>query len=442
MVVVGRNFGEAYAVDFGTEAATSYTVNSGGMITAHSPAGTGTVDVIVHTPQGASAPGAIDRFKYLPVVNAVEPGSAPAGGGTSLTLTGTDLGDVTAVYLGTAAASGVTVNSATSVTAVAPAHAAGRVPITVVSTEGTSLPARGLFRFTPTISSVTPSSGPAAGGTPVTVIGTGFAVGAGGTVIMIGGKRAPSVSCPTSTECTAVSPRFLPTYVFTGQVGVSALVGGVYSPPARAQYNYEGVFLVNREGRRLLAGTGLQLRDALSGGESVCYPYVRGYLAANQGEPEVIGEEAVAYGECDARAWFGGLPGQFTLSIDAAGHATTSGGGVTSPYGCIYEGSELSGALELGYLSVEVGGTFKSRPNGEQERLTAELDWVESEIALLEEAELTAEEPQLGELQTEVAHLRIEQASLEQQLSEHECEPTTRVGMTVEAPQVVVVQLG
>ena len=55
MVINGKsgNFTGATAVRFGTEAATSFTVNSDGTITAITPAGTaGPVDVTVTTPIG------------------------------------------------------------------------------------------------------------------------------------------------------------------------------------------------------------------------------------------------------------------------------------------------------------------------------------------------------------------------------------------------------
>ena len=49
---------------FGTAAASAFTVDSDGQITATSPAGTGTVDVTVTTPYGTSATGSTDKFSY------------------------------------------------------------------------------------------------------------------------------------------------------------------------------------------------------------------------------------------------------------------------------------------------------------------------------------------------------------------------------------------
>jgi hypothetical protein len=65
VTITGTNFTGATAVQFGTSAATSYTVNSATKITATSPGGRGTVDVTVTTAGGTSLTGVADRFTYL-----------------------------------------------------------------------------------------------------------------------------------------------------------------------------------------------------------------------------------------------------------------------------------------------------------------------------------------------------------------------------------------
>ncbi len=73
-----------------------------------------------------------------PTVSSIAPTSGPATGGTTVIITGTDLSGATAVSFGGTAATGFTVNSATQITATAPAHAAGAVDITVTTVGGTS----------------------------------------------------------------------------------------------------------------------------------------------------------------------------------------------------------------------------------------------------------------------------------------------------------------
>jgi YVTN family beta-propeller protein len=66
--VVGTNFSGATAVDFGTTAASSFTVDSPTQLTAVTPALTaGIVDVTVTTPQGTSPISSTDQFTCLPV---------------------------------------------------------------------------------------------------------------------------------------------------------------------------------------------------------------------------------------------------------------------------------------------------------------------------------------------------------------------------------------
>lgn len=85
----------------------------------------------------------------------------------------------------------------------------------------------------PTVSSLSPTSGPPAGGTLVTITGTGFSTTAGATTVAFGAAPATSVSCATTTQCTATSP------AGSGTVDVVATVGGFASPPsASSKFTY------------------------------------------------------------------------------------------------------------------------------------------------------------------------------------------------------------
>ena len=57
---------------------------------------------------------------------------------------------------------------------------------------------------TPTVTSISPSSGPAAGGTQVSITGTNFTTA--GTTVAFGNTAATGVSCSSTTTCTATSP--------------------------------------------------------------------------------------------------------------------------------------------------------------------------------------------------------------------------------------------
>lgn len=65
VTITGTNFTGANSVLFGSLPASTYTVNSPTSITATSPGGYGTVDVVVTTPMGVSAITSADQFTYL-----------------------------------------------------------------------------------------------------------------------------------------------------------------------------------------------------------------------------------------------------------------------------------------------------------------------------------------------------------------------------------------
>ncbi|MCJ7796894.1 MAG: S-layer homology domain-containing protein, partial [Thermoleophilia bacterium] len=148
VVITGTGFGGlsgASAVRFGTVNATSYVVNSVTQVTAVAPAGTAgtTVDVTVTTPAGTSAVSAAGKYSYgIPTVTLLAPPAGPPAGGTSVVITGTGfagLSGAAAVKFGTVNATSYVVNSATQITALAPAGTLGTtVDVTVTTAAGTS----------------------------------------------------------------------------------------------------------------------------------------------------------------------------------------------------------------------------------------------------------------------------------------------------------------
>ena len=75
----------------------------------------------------------------------------------------------------------------------------------------------------PSVTSLSPSTGPTTGGTQVTLTGTGFSTTAGATAVEFGTTAATGVSCSSTTTCVAVSPPG------SGSVPVTAIVGGAQS---------------------------------------------------------------------------------------------------------------------------------------------------------------------------------------------------------------------
>ncbi|MCW3028844.1 MAG: hypothetical protein JWN81_2055 [Solirubrobacterales bacterium] len=361
--ISGTNFTGATAVKFGSNNATSFTVKSAISIAAKSPAGSGVVDVTVATPGGISSTGSADQFAYLPVVTAVSPISGPVDGGTTVNITGVDFTGAVAVAFGSTAASSFTVNSATSITAVSPAGAvAGNVHVRVTTPEGTS-PAspNDTFKYTPTVTSVSPSTGPPAGGTAVTVKGTGFAVGETATQIKFGPRRAASVNCTTTTECVAETPELLPGE-YKATVDVLATVNTVASPRTTAdQFHYHGLYLLIGR-KRLGVGTEVTLRMSLGANEfNACNAFLGARIAANGETTDEIAVKEAHYGSCLPYEWSGVLPDAFTLRVNSDGTASIEGvmGVGRGAGGCVYEGEKMSGGFQPdALLSVGLGGQF------------------------------------------------------------------------------------
>jgi hypothetical protein len=64
VTITGLQMTAITGVSFGSTPAASFTQNSGTQITAVSPAGTGTVDILLTNAQGTSIPGLLDQFSY------------------------------------------------------------------------------------------------------------------------------------------------------------------------------------------------------------------------------------------------------------------------------------------------------------------------------------------------------------------------------------------
>ena len=172
VTITGTNFTGVTAVDFGTASAT-FTFVSNSQITATAPGGVGVVDVTVATPGGTSAVNAGDRFSYGPTVTGLNVAYGPAAGGSSVTITGTNFTGVTAVDFGTVSAA-FTFVSDTQITATAPAGT-NAVFVVVTTPGGTSADsAASRFSYAPIVTGISPTTGPALGGTTVTISGDNF----------------------------------------------------------------------------------------------------------------------------------------------------------------------------------------------------------------------------------------------------------------------------
>src|SRR4029077_20107413 len=141
-----------------------------------------------------------------PTVTSVTPNNGATGGGTGVTIGGTGFVSGATVTFGGTAATSVVVAKGTQITATAPAHAAGSVNVVVTNPDTQSGSLTNGFTYTspsaPTVTSVSPNTGPATGGTSVTITGTNFVSGA---TVTLGGTPATSVVVASSTQITATT---------------------------------------------------------------------------------------------------------------------------------------------------------------------------------------------------------------------------------------------
>ncbi len=226
VTLTGTNLQNATGVSFG---GTSVKIGSDSstQITVTSPAGKGTVNVTVTTKGGTSGAAQFTYTVSAPTLTGISPASGSTAGGTTVTLTGTNLSGATGVsFGGTGAAIGS--DSSTQITVTSPAGTAGTVNVTVTTPGGTS----GAVHFTyavpaPTLTGISPASGPAAGGTTVTISGTNLenatGVSFGGTSVKIGSD--------SSTQITVTSPAGT-----AGPVNVTVTTPGGTSGAVRFTY--------------------------------------------------------------------------------------------------------------------------------------------------------------------------------------------------------------
>ena len=203
--LTGTHFTGVTAVNFGSTPASSFTVNSDTSITATAPAGVaGPVSVSVTNPSGTSnaVTYTYSSSSTAPAITSLSPTLGSLTGGTSVNITGTGFTGATSVFFGGTPATTFTINSDTSITAESPAGT-GSVNVTVVGPGGVSNPSTFTYMAVPVISAISPTNGPAAGGTSVTITGSGLT---GTTAVSFGGTPAASFIVNSDTSITAVSP--------------------------------------------------------------------------------------------------------------------------------------------------------------------------------------------------------------------------------------------
>jgi IPT/TIG domain-containing protein len=168
--------------------------------------GAGTVVLVVAAIASAGPAGAVAR----PTLMTLSSSSGRTAGGARLTITGTGFARGTTVHFGSASGRSVKVLSGSRLHVTTPPHQAGRVDVTVTRSGSTSTRHTAdhyTFVSPPSVSSITPAAGLAAGGSRVTVHGANFthvtSVTFGstkGTAIAVASSGLLAVTAPSESD--------------------------------------------------------------------------------------------------------------------------------------------------------------------------------------------------------------------------------------------------
>lgn len=186
-----------------------------------------------------------------PTISSVIPNAGPLTGGINAVVFGTGFsntpGASTFTFGGGGQASNVNCPTSTTCLLTVPSNSAGAVDVRAAVGGFTSeITAADKFTYSGlALTSVSPNAGPQAGGTAVELTGAGFSTTPGATTVKFGSQPAASVTCFSSTSCSAVAPPETP-----GGVDIRVTTGAETTPAETTdQYTFlsappEGIHVV------------------------------------------------------------------------------------------------------------------------------------------------------------------------------------------------------
>jgi hypothetical protein len=184
-------------------------------------------------PQNVPLTGTGFKPRHQPpvAVTGISPAAGPAAGGTTVTITGSGFTGATGVSFGSSQATTFTFHSDTQITATSP-PGTGTVAVTVRTPRGHSAPGTGdqFTYITPlAVTGVKPGAGSTAGGTTVTITGSGFT----GAKHVYFGSASALFTIHSDTQIIATSPPG------TGTVAVTVSTPSGHSTPGTSdQFTY------------------------------------------------------------------------------------------------------------------------------------------------------------------------------------------------------------
>jgi YVTN family beta-propeller protein len=383
VTVTGVDLTSVTQVDFGTKAAESFHSQSATSLTAVSPAvsSAGTVDVTVVTLSGTTPVVPADAFTYEdgttsagPVVTSVTPASGPQSGGDTVVIAGSNFTQIspTGVDFGALSAQ-FTVNSAgTQITATSPdAGVAATVDVVVTNPLGSSTitPADTFTyqpdaEFAPSVATVSPQSGPQAGGTTVTLTGTGFD---GATAVSFGSTAVTAFNEPgTGNTIVVVAPAAVDpgtvSLTVTNSYGTSPVsVADAYTYlPANPPTAGPQVTAVNPASGPVAGGTGVAITGTgLAGATAVAFGGVPASSFTVNGPGtgiSAVAPSATAPGSTDVTVTVGGSTSP--VVVDDVYTYLTGGGTAPAAPPAVTAVAPVSGPTTGGTLVTVTGSGF------------------------------------------------------------------------------------
>lgn len=266
LTITGTNFTSGASVTVDGSACTSVIVVNATTITCYAPGhAAGAVNVTVTNSDSQTGTGVgVYTYQPGPTVTSASPSAGALAGGTLITITGTGFVAGATVTIDGSACAGLTVVTATTITCTIPAHAAGYTNITVTNTDSQSGTKASAYKYqaAPTVTSVSPTVGPLAGGATVTITGTGFLTGA---TVDLGGVACTGVTVVNSTSITCTAGANV-----AGAVAATVTNSDTQSGSLAAAYTYQAAPTVTsaspNEGT-ILGGTNITITgtDFLAG---------------------------------------------------------------------------------------------------------------------------------------------------------------------------------
>jgi choice-of-anchor C domain-containing protein len=314
----------------------------------------------------------------VPAVTSLSESTGPSGGGTAVTVLGSGFTPASTVTFGGTAAKSVTYLSPQALTVVSPSGS-GLVDVVVGTAGGhsaTSAADQFYYGSSPTVTGLSPAAGPAAGGTTVTIAGTGFTRA---TAVGFGSQPASSFTVVSDTEIKAAAPPET-----AGSVDVEVVTpAGDSAQSAADQYTYaaEGTApaITSTGSATLTAGTAGSFTVTTSGApaaavtESGTLPSGVTFTDNGDGTATLAGTSAAGTGgtyPLTITASNGTAPDatqSFTLTVDEAPAITSQAsatliGGVGDSVTVTTTGFPVPVLAESG--SLPAGVTFTGNGNG------------------------------------------------------------------------------